>query len=437
MSTPVLEAITTWRGTVIDVRHISPGQCFTIGADGADLGLQHPALPPTPYTIARIDAAGGARIELCRGLSAAVLTDGRVEHVERPGGLRLLPGCKARVVLDDLALLFAVVPQAPALPPGRPALIDRSGRRALAFAAVVHAALLLVAFSAPVQAGRLAIDRIGFDDRWIVYELTPMVEQSRDDFFTPPTEDPAGETGDPSVDERSVTPPSSTPESSTRTAAAPETVEARKARATAVAEAASQAIDDAFGGVDPVGAEAQAALNGMFGTRDGAQGALAGRASPWGGTGVLPAGAGFDGGPSAGVARQTRGRSSDPSYGRAVARRLPPKEEKVPKVVPQAPQVVGGLDKKEIARVIRRNRGAVQHCYEKALQSRPDIEGKVVMEFVVAQAGRVIATKVLESTLGDASVGACLAARIEGLQFPAVQGGGVVVVRYPFMFRAG
>lgn len=437
MSTPVLEVITTWRGTVIDVRHISPGQRFTIGADGADLGLQHPALPPTPYPIARIDAAGGARIELCRGLSAAVLTDGRVEHVEQPGGLRLLPGCKARVVLDELALLFAVVPQAPALPPGRPALIDRSGRRALAFAAAAHAALLLVAFSAPVQAGRLAIDRIGFDDRWIAYEVTPMLEKTPEDFFTPPAQDPASETGDPSVDERSITPPSSAPETSSRTAAAPETVEERKARATAVAREASQAIDDAFGGIDPVGVEAQAALNGMFGTRDGAQGALAGRTSPWGELGVVPGGAGFDGGPSAGVARQTRGRSSDPNYGRAVARRLPPKEEKAPEVVPQQPQVVGGLDKKEIARVIRRNRGAVQHCYEKALQSRSDIEGKVVMEFVIAHAGRVIASKVLESTVGDASVGACLSARIEGFQFPAVQGGGVVVVRYPFLFRAG
>lgn len=436
MST-VLEVITTWRGTVIDVRHILPGAAFTIGADGADLGVQHPALPPTPYAIARIDAAGGARIELCPGLDAAVLTEGRVERVDRPGGLRLLPGHKARVVLDDLALLFAVVPCAPALPPGRPALIDRSGRRALAFAAVVHAALLLVAFSAPVQAGRLALDRIGLDDRWTVYEVTPMQEKTPDDMFTVPRRDAPSDAGDPAAVDRSIAPPPSAPASATADVSGAETVEERKARATAVANEASRAIDDAFGGIDPVGIEAQAALNGMFGTRDGAQGALGGGASLWGGVGVAPGGAGFDGGPSAGVARQTRGRTSDPTYGRAVARRLPPKEEKTPKVVPQPPQVVGGLDKKEIARVIRRNRGAVQHCYEKALQSRPDIEGKVVMEFVVAQAGRVIATKVLESTLGDASVGACLSARIEGFRFPAVQGGGVVVVRYPFLFRAG
>ncbi len=58
-----LEVVVEWRGTVLDVRHLGPGDTFTVGdAKGADLALEHPALPVgQAVVLARVDG-GEARV---------------------------------------------------------------------------------------------------------------------------------------------------------------------------------------------------------------------------------------------------------------------------------------------------------------------------------------------------------------------------------------
>ena len=62
------------------------------------------------------------------------------------------------------------------------------------------------------------------------------------------------------------------------------------------------------------------------------------------------------------------------------------------------------------------------------------------MQFVLGVDGRVAKIGLRQSTLGEsgrADQVACLAARpSEAWQFPASQGGGIVVVGYPFHFGA-
>ena len=89
-----------------------------------------------------------------------------------------------------------------------------------------------------------------------------------------------------------------------------------------------------------------------------------------------------------------------------------------------------------IARIIRQNRGGFRYCYERRLNERRGLEGKVKLEFVIGSAGRVVVAQVTESTLNDNAVESCLTRRMQRTQFPRPKGGGTVVVRYPFLFKS-
>jgi hypothetical protein len=90
------------------------------------------------------------------------------------------------------------------------------------------------------------------------------------------------------------------------------------------------------------------------------------------------------------------------------------------------------LDRNIIRRHVRRNIQKIQYCYEQELMSNPSLTGRVDVRFVVGGNGNVV-----QSTgSGMPPVDACVAQVIAGIQFPAPQGGGVVVVNYPFIFDA-
>jgi TonB family protein len=94
----------------------------------------------------------------------------------------------------------------------------------------------------------------------------------------------------------------------------------------------------------------------------------------------------------------------------------------------------GHLDKDQIRAVIGANRAKVRGCYETRLESAPNLRGKVVIRFVIGEAGQVLESKVRESTVGDPELEGCVAARVSTFRFPPT-GGGVVVVTYPFIFK--
>ena len=56
------------------------------------------------------------------------------------------------------------------------------------------------------------------------------------------------------------------------------------------------------------------------------------------------------------------------------------------------------------------------------------------MQFVVGVDGRVAKIGLRQSTLGNPPVETCLMQAIQAWPFPASQGGGIVVVGYPFHF---
>jgi TonB family protein len=57
------------------------------------------------------------------------------------------------------------------------------------------------------------------------------------------------------------------------------------------------------------------------------------------------------------------------------------------------------------------------------------------VRFTITQSGAVAAVAVTESTINDTGMEECLVTAIEQWQFPKVEGGGIVVVTYPFVFE--
>ncbi len=104
-----------------------------------------------------------------------------------------------------------------------------------------------------------------------------------------------------------------------------------------------------------------------------------------------------------------------------------------PTSFPGTAQVRGSLDKEIIRRIIRRHLNEVKFCYEKELMHKADLYGRVMVQFTISGTGQVIASIVSNSTMNNASVDRCIADAVKRWEFPKPQGGGIVIVSYPFV----
>lgn len=95
--------------------------------------------------------------------------------------------------------------------------------------------------------------------------------------------------------------------------------------------------------------------------------------------------------------------------------------------------LTGSLDKEEIRAVIRKHLGEVKSCYVKGLAKDPTLNGRVMLQFLIASTGAVEESKIIDGRVGD--TGDCIAAAALGWRFPKPSGGGVVIVSYPFILE--
>ena len=108
----------------------------------------------------------------------------------------------------------------------------------------------------------------------------------------------------------------------------------------------------------------------------------------------------------------------------------------VPQVRSGGAEVRGSLSKEVIRRVVRRHINEVKFCYEQQLNSRPDLQGRVTTKFVISPTGSVQSAMVGSSSLRNEAVESCIVRAVRRWTFPAPDGGGVVVVNYPFLLDA-
>lgn len=101
------------------------------------------------------------------------------------------------------------------------------------------------------------------------------------------------------------------------------------------------------------------------------------------------------------------------------------------------PVVMGALPREAIQKVINQNKAQIRYCYEVELQRNQKLEGRIMVQWIIAATGSVAKVRIRDSTMKSTAVERCIASKIKTWKFPAPSGGGIVEVNYPFVFRAG
>lgn len=96
----------------------------------------------------------------------------------------------------------------------------------------------------------------------------------------------------------------------------------------------------------------------------------------------------------------------------------------------------GTIDREAVRRVIRSILSQLKSCYERQLRVDSTLEGKVVIQFEIAEQGRVRSASTKSTSLNNTTVESCVAARIREARFPEPPTGTIAVVDYPFVFGA-
>jgi len=73
----------------------------------------------------------------------------------------------------------------------------------------------------------------------------------------------------------------------------------------------------------------------------------------------------------------------------------------------------------EIELEFDRNKGAIYALYSRALRERPELQGKMVLEFTIAPSGEVTACRVVSSELNDPELERKIVARVKLIRFAA------------------
>lgn len=118
-----------------------------------------------------------------------------------------------------------------------------------------------------------------------------------------------------------------------------------------------------------------------------------------------------------GSAAQTQGFNT--GSGPELAKKDPKLERKVAGVTKATnTDVFGDVDKSSIKAAIKHRTSALQHCYNKALQTQPDLAGKMTYTISISVMGTVTKVDIEEDTLGSGNVATCTRAKIQGWRFP-------------------
>lgn len=93
----------------------------------------------------------------------------------------------------------------------------------------------------------------------------------------------------------------------------------------------------------------------------------------------------------------------------------------------------GTIDKEAVRRVVKKQLKEIQYCYTKALTTRSNLHGKVVLEWVIGEQGRVTSVSVKKSNLGSKEAEKCIMDRLKNWRFPSPPANMEATVVYPFI----
>jgi TonB family protein len=126
------------------------------------------------------------------------------------------------------------------------------------------------------------------------------------------------------------------------------------------------------------------------------------------------------------------GTGTGPHYGSNVGTLDFRRQPRVPQIISTQLNVRGNLDKEIIRRIVRTHLNEIRYCYEQSLVRHPSLSGRVVVQFTIANTGRVIASVLQSSTIPEPALNSCVVQATRRWQYPAPDGGGLAIVSYPF-----
>jgi outer membrane biosynthesis protein TonB len=100
---------------------------------------------------------------------------------------------------------------------------------------------------------------------------------------------------------------------------------------------------------------------------------------------------------------------------------------------PAPPAPPQGDERRAIGDRVRDNSGPVRECYEKRLQERPTLSGKLVARFDIGPSGKVIGATA--DGMSDHELIVCVLGAVRRLEFDKPRSGGKLRVAYPFKFE--
>ena len=96
----------------------------------------------------------------------------------------------------------------------------------------------------------------------------------------------------------------------------------------------------------------------------------------------------------------------------------------------------GGCDKGDIAKNVRSRASALRACYETQLMSKPDLSGKITVQWTITTDGSVSNPKTVNDSLDSNAVTDCVLRSIGRIRFAKPEAG-ICVIQWPFVFSPG
>ncbi|MCY1006798.1 AgmX/PglI C-terminal domain-containing protein [Nannocystis pusilla] len=319
---------------------------------------------------------------------------------------------------------------------------------------VVIGSLLVLTHLIPNEAGNLSLDEMMEENRFVGYLNQP--DKPPEEEEPPPedmenSDDEAGGTGQRHKgEEGKMGKPTSKTKSGLYAMKGPKDAIPQMARNFDPDMAARQAgilgvmsaesghfLASPYGGAFAVGNDDADVWGGLTGTEIGeAYGVgglgLVGTGRGGGGTGEGTIGLG-----NTGLIGKGGGGGTGSGYGRGAGAGFGGRGTRVPTVRQAKAEVQGALDKDIIRRIVRAHINEVRYCYNQALARDPNAKGRVAVQFTIGGTGKVPTAVVQESTMKDPAVGSCIAQAVKRWTFPKPEGGGSVIVSYPFVLEPG
>jgi len=94
-----------------------------------------------------------------------------------------------------------------------------------------------------------------------------------------------------------------------------------------------------------------------------------------------------------------------------------------------------GLSKEDIQKAVNQKIFEMEICYQKALETKPNIQGKVTLQLVIDSKGQVTKVSLVSSKLKDKNLEQCIIRKIKEVTFPGPEGTDKATVNVSFKLR--